>query len=802
MPILNLIDMKKKYFSFSENFEKKIKTCLSIVAFLLATGLLFAQTNPIPAKGRILVKPADGVSAQEFNNIISAHGHSIQHNPYINLHVIEVPENAEDAIITALSHNPKIQFAERDMLLPPCIVPNDPQFGSQWHHTVMQTPAAWNISKGAGIKIGIMDSGIDTAHVDLKNKIVLTWNATGNTTNSADVPDYVGHGTKVAGTAAASTDNTIGVAGVAWASSLIVVKVDANNDGNIVYWSTLANGITFAANNGARVVNASYQASTSSSVITAAQYLKNLTKGLMVCSAGNSATSFANDVPDIITVSATTSSDAFASYSNSGSQIDVAAPGSGILTTVAGGGYGSVNGTSFSAPNTAGVIALIMAADPTLSAAQVETILKTTADDLGTPGYDTLFGYGRINAYKAVKAAAGCGVTINPSSAGICKGSSVTLTASGGVGKYTWTPSTALNVTTGNIVIASPTVTTTYTVSDSTGCTRPVIITVTSTPLVSVNPVNSQICSGTSVTLTAGGANTYSWAPSTGLSATIGITVNANPTTTTTYTVTGSTNGCTAQSTSTITVNPGTAPNVVLTASATSICSGSNSTLTASGATGGYNWAPSTGLSATSGSTVTATPTTTTTYTVTGVNGSCSASAIVTITVSGTAPTISVSPTSSNLCSGSVNLTASGPGGTTFSWSPSAGLNVTTGKNVTANPSVTTTYTVTGTKGSCFNTASALVALCPLDVQEIINETAVSVYPNPSANTFNVRVNNVNGTEVKIVLYNTLGETIFQMKNVTEEFSINVSGIPQGLYFIAAFAEDKMIGRNKCILNR
>jgi hypothetical protein len=800
--------MRKPYSSIFERVIKICRTAITIkkriatLAFLASSGFMLAQINPTPIKGRILVKPADGVSHQEFTNIISTHGgHSIEHNPYINLHVVEVPENAEDAVVKALSNNPKIKFAERDMLIPPNVTPNDPLFSSQWHHSVIQTPAAWDISKGAGIKIGIMDSGIDTAHADLKNKIVLTWNASGNTTNSADVPDYKGHGTWVAGTAAASTDNSIGVAGVAWSSTLIIVKVDPANDGYASY-STIANGITFAANNGARVVNASYQASTSSSVIAAAQYMKNLTKGLMVCSAGNAATGITGDVPDVITVSATTSSDVLASYSNYGSQIDVSAPGSGILTTFVGGGYGGVNGTSFAAPNTCGVIALIMAADPTLSAAQVETILKSTADDLGTPGYDTLYGYGRINAYKAVKAAAGCGVTISPSSVGICKGGSTTLTAGGGSGKYTWAPAAGLNVTSGNTVIASPTVTTTYTATDSSGCPRIVTVTVTTTPVVSVTPVSSQICSGTSVILTAGGANTYIWLPTTGLSSTMGTTVTANPTTTTTYTVTGSTSGCTAQSTAVITVNPGTAPTVSVKASASSICNGSNTILTATGTAGSYSWFPSTGLSATSGNTVTATPTTTTTYTVTGINGSCTASDFVTIYVSGTAPTISVSPASSNLCSGSVNLTASGPGGATFSWTPSAGLNITTGKNVTASPSITTTYTVTGTKGSCFNTASALVALCPLGVQEIINETAVSVYPNPSANTFNVHVNNSIGTEIKIVLYNTLGETVFQMKNVTEKFCIDVSDMPQGLYFIAAFAEDKMIGRNKCFLAR
>lgn len=408
------------------------------MASILFSSLLLAQQAPVPIKGRILIKPANGVSDQEFRSIISLHGgQSIHHNTYINLHLVSVPENAEDAIVKALSHHPKIQFAERDMLVSPEGNPNDPQFSSQWHHPKMQTPQAWDISKGAGIKIVIIDSGIDTAHADLKSKIVLTYNATGNTTNPDDVPDFQGHGTKVAGTAAAATNNGIGVAGTAWESSLIIVKVDGANDG-YASWSTIANAITFGANNGARVANISYACSQISTVISAAQYMKSKTGGICVVSSGNSNVGIVgNDVPDIITVGATTSSDTRASYSNYGKILDVTAPGSGILTTVKGGGYGSVNGTSFAAPNTAGVIALIMATDPSLTAAQVETILESTADDLGAPGYDTLYGYGRINAFKAVKAAAGCGVTVSPSSSGICKGESVTLTASGGSGSFT-----------------------------------------------------------------------------------------------------------------------------------------------------------------------------------------------------------------------------------------------------------------------------------------------------------------------------------------------------------------------------
>lgn len=227
-------------------------------------------------------------------------------------------------------------------------------------------------------------------------------------------------------------------------------------------------------------------------------------------------------------------------------------------------------------------------------------------------------------------------------------------------------------------------------------------------------PANQTICSGGSATLTASGAGSYSWSPSTGLSATTGATVTASPASTTTYTVTGTTAGCTSSGTVTVTV----APLTVSVSPNTSICSGASTTLTASGATN-YTWSPSTGLSSTTGATVTANPSTTTTYTVTGTTGSCSATATVTVTV--TPLNLTVSPNAS-ICSGaSTTLTASGA--TSYSWSPPTGLSASTGASVSASPSATTTYTVTGTSGSCSATGTVTVTVTPL---------ALTVSPNTS----------------------------------------------------------------------
>ncbi len=243
---------------------------------------------------------------------------------------------------------------------------------------------------------------------------------------------------------------------------------------------------------------------------------------------------------------------------------------------------------------------------------------------------------------------------------------------------------------------------------------------------VSVSP-NTSICPGGSATLTASGAASYSWSPTTGLSPTSGPTVTASPASTTTYTVTGTTAGCTSTANVTVTVTPLTvtvSPNA-------SICAGGSTTLTANGATN-YTWSPTTGLSPTTGSTVTASPATTTTYTVTGTTGSCSNTANVTVTV--TPITVTVSP-DVTICNGtSTTLTAGGA--TNYTWTPTTGLSPTTGATVTASPTTTTTYTVTGTTGSCSNTADVTVTVNPIPSISASNNG-----PLCAGQTFNLTAN-------------------------------------------------------------
>lgn len=284
--------------------------------------------------------------------------------------------------------------------------------------------------------------------------------------------------------------------------------------------------------------------------------------------------------------------------------------------------------------------------------------------------------------------------TNNP--APVCSGQSTNLTASG-AGSYTWSPATGLNQTGGASVIASPASTTTYRVIGSqNGCldTAFVTVVVNQTPVLSASPSTS-VCAGRSVVLQAAGATSYTWSPATTLSGSTGASVTASPTQSTTYTVTGSSNGCSSTAQITVSVNP--LP-VVSAGSNANICAGQSATLTASGAST-YSWNPNTGLNQISGAQVIASPTNTTQYQVTGTDANgCSATASVTVNVNSapTAPGTMSGPSSSCLplntsySIGVVNNASS------YNWTVPAGVSINSGQGSTTL-SVSATTALSGT---------------------------------------------------------------------------------------------------------
>jgi subtilisin family serine protease len=355
------------------------------------------------APGRILVQAKPGLSEAVFRALLGLEGARPGRKiARLGVQVVDVPVLAEEAIASRLRRHPQVLSAEVDAAVAPLELPNDPRYPSAWHLPRIQAPTAWDTSSGEGVTVAVLDTGVDSVHLDLVANLLPGWNVV---SGDADTTDVHGHGTLVSGTIAAASNNWLGVASIAPRARILPVRISERSDG-VAYWSDIAEAITWAADHGAKVANISYGVTGSWTVSRAAEYMRGK-GGVVVVAAGNesSVLGYADD-PNLVTVSATDSNDLKASWSNSGACVDVAAPGVGIWTTSRGNGYAAVSGTSFASPATAAVVALILAANPGLEPAEVESVLEQSADDLGAAGADPVFGHGRVNAARAVALAA------------------------------------------------------------------------------------------------------------------------------------------------------------------------------------------------------------------------------------------------------------------------------------------------------------------------------------------------------------------------------------------------------------
>lgn len=283
---------------------------------------------------------------------------------------------------------------------------NDPNYKYEWAITATQANKAWSlINQKREVKVAVLDTGVDSTHVDLKNR-VLTDLGYNFINNSKNVSDDNGHGTHVSGIIAAEANNKQGIAGIAGTLDVKIIPVkvlDKNGEGES---DKIAKGIIYAADNGADIINLSFGTKgTCEEIESAIKYAKE--KGVfVVVAAGNdnadaSLYTPAGDDEDAFTVSAITQQNTKASFSNYGSSIDVAAPGVKIISTVPN-GYAVYDGTSMAAPIVSGVAALVKAQNPNLTPDQIAEILDSTATDILTSGKDLQSGYGVVNAYKAI----------------------------------------------------------------------------------------------------------------------------------------------------------------------------------------------------------------------------------------------------------------------------------------------------------------------------------------------------------------------------------------------------------------
>lgn len=354
-------------------------------------------------------------------------------------------EQEKASTLERLKADPEVEFAEPEHTFTTKQIPNDPFLSSSgtwgqpyqdlWGMFAINAPAAWDTAQGDGVVVAVIDTGVDYNHPDLADNIWTNpneiagnfvdddgngfvddfhgWNFFNNTN---DPLDDNGHGTHVAGTIAAEGNNGIGVIGVAWHSKVMPLKgFDFSGTG---FDFTLAPAIMYAANNGADVINASWDSFTSNmqvfgdsqTIEEAIQYAASLGV-VFVASAGNSSQEannfFPANSPEAITVASSGPFGNFSFFSNFGSKIDVTAPGEDILSTQAANtffgnpvidGYARMTGTSMAAAHVSGVVALILSQNPGYSPDIVRTILHLSA----TPNFDTRFGAGELNAAIAV----------------------------------------------------------------------------------------------------------------------------------------------------------------------------------------------------------------------------------------------------------------------------------------------------------------------------------------------------------------------------------------------------------------
>ncbi|HVE98186.1 MAG TPA: S8 family serine peptidase [Mycobacteriales bacterium] len=329
----------------------------------------------------------------------------------VGLRQVVWPSRAmRDAGLAALRRVPGVQFAEPEHKGSLHRSTNDPKLRDQWGLDKIGARRAWDIETGLqkDVTIAVLDTGVDFRHPDLAGRVLPGPNISGGNDDSQD--DHM-HGTHVAGIAAASTNNRMGVAGVSWGAKVLAVKVmDKHGSGTSC---DVAVGIIEAAKREADVINLSLGfAHTCPLAFRAAVAYADHQGALVVASSGNSGffaspQSAPANCTGVLGVGATDHHDDLTAFTTFGLSVDVSAPGEDILSTYLDvkknkRGYAAFSGTSMSAPFVAGLAALLIAKHPDWTPTQVSDRIIATVDDLGPPGRDDYYGAGRINAAKAL----------------------------------------------------------------------------------------------------------------------------------------------------------------------------------------------------------------------------------------------------------------------------------------------------------------------------------------------------------------------------------------------------------------
>ncbi|MBL7200065.1 MAG: S8 family serine peptidase [Anaerolineae bacterium] len=335
---------------------------------------------------------------------------------------VRVPEQQLERVRARLEHTPGVLAVHTDHPVRVALVPDDTYWPSQWALAKINAPDAWDLTTGrVEVVIAVLDTGMELSHPDLSGQV---WVNPGETPGngidddangkvddlhgwqfleigeSSNVSDDYGHGTHVSGIIAAAGNNGTGVAGMAWGSRLMVVKV-LDNEGNGRY-SDVAAGLVYAADNGAQVINVSLGGDEDLPVLRDAVDYARARGALIVAAAGNYCRGqyvlFPAAYGNTIAVAASDRDDRLAYSSCRGPEVDLTAPGESVYSTCLGGGYCSSSGTSMAAPHVSGLAALIWSHHPEYAPGQVRHTMWVTAEALQEP----YTGWGRIDAGRAL----------------------------------------------------------------------------------------------------------------------------------------------------------------------------------------------------------------------------------------------------------------------------------------------------------------------------------------------------------------------------------------------------------------
>lgn len=351
----------------------------------------------------LLVRFKPGTSSASKDRAVGKHGAkragALPHNRYEQVRA----DGKAARIAPSLRKDPAVADVAYNFRRTTTATPNDPAYaqGYQKYLKTIRMSSAWDKVKDARSQVvAVVDTGVDRTHADLSGKLLTGYNAI----SPGQAPnDDNGHGTMVAGIVAAGTGNGEGIAGVAWYGRVMPVKVlDGNGQG---FDADIAEGITWAADHGAKVINLSLGGTQDSPALAdAVKYAAG--KGVVVVAAsgnyGDDTTVYPAAYPEVLAVGATDNAANLTDFSSSGDWVDIAAPGFDITSTYPDDQYATASGTSFAAPITAGVAALVRARYPSLTAAEVRARLTRTARDAGPRGLDPYYGAGFLDAYAAV----------------------------------------------------------------------------------------------------------------------------------------------------------------------------------------------------------------------------------------------------------------------------------------------------------------------------------------------------------------------------------------------------------------